>query len=641
MISCARYRSLFTGLWALSMTVPHVWGQATSDISTPAQQKAGVNKNSPTESQRRQADETYLTGVKQLDRGEFAAAEASFAKAATLFPTNTDYAQAAVLARQHRVTELVQQSGQARIQGQPAKAAELLATAQKLDPSNPLVLQRLEIASTSVASDGKFTRTSPRSSLMIAGPIELLPLEHKETFQITADSQQVIRQVLTRFGVQPFFDESVQSKNLRFNLEDATYAEATAVLFTMAGVFSIPLDAHRVLIARDSTENRDRLERQLQETIYLPGMTTAQMNEMNTMVRSVFDVKQASLQTGLGSLALRAPEDTLNAVNLTLADLLDGGPEVVLDIRIYMVDRTQQRNIGTQLPQQIGVYNVASEATNLVNSNQDLVNQAIAQGLIPPGASDITIALALISSGLVSSSLLSNTLFFFGGGITSSGVNVNSSATFNLALSASDTRVLDSILLRLKDREAGTFRSGQRFPIVTATYSSGVAANASSLAGTTINGVSASSLINQLLGTSGGVTIPQFQYEDLGLTLKATPTVQRSGLVRMNLDLKIEALAGTSVNNIPILANRQYVSDITVKDGETTLIASSLSRTESAAISGIPGLSDLPGFQPATTNRLTETDSSELVLLVTPHVIRHRSNESMGPRIAYSQRLPN
>jgi type II secretory pathway component GspD/PulD (secretin) len=269
------------------------------------------------------------------------------------------------------------------------------------------------------------------------------------------------------------------------------------------------------------------------------------------------------------------------------------------------------------------------------------VNQAIAQGLIPAGATDIQIALGLIASGLVSSSLLSNTVGFLGGGLTMTGITANVQSTFNFAMNSSDTKSLDNLLLRVGDRQSAEFRSGMRYPITTSTYSTPVSSTASALAGTTINGVSAQSLLNQLLGSSSALTIPQIQYEDLGLILKATPTVQRSGLVRMKLEMRIEALAGSAVNNIPVLANRQYTSDITVKDGETTLIASTLSKTEAGAISGIPGLSELPGFQTLSGYKTTETDSSELVLLITPHIVRHRSSDSHGPRIAYNQRLPN
>jgi type II secretory pathway component GspD/PulD (secretin) len=109
--------------------------------------------------------------------------------------------------------------------------------------------------------------------------------------------------------------------------------------------------------------------------------------------------------------------------------------------------------------------------------------------------------------------------------------------------------------------------------------------------------------------------------------------VQKSGNISMHLDLKIEALAGTALNDIPVLASRQFVSDITVPDGTTALLASTLSKSESAAISGLPGLGELPGFQTATADKNGETDTSEVVLLITPHVVRRRSNLIAGPMI--------
>jgi type II secretory pathway component GspD/PulD (secretin) len=304
----------------------------------------------------------------------------------------------------------------------------------------------------------------------------------------------------------------------------------------------------------------------------------------------------------------------------------------MIELKLYAVDKTNQRNIGAQLPQQIGLYNVSSEAQNLVSANQSLVSQAIAQGLIPAGSSNITIALALIASGLVQSTLLSNTIGFFGGGLTTTGITTNQNPTFNLALTSTDTRALDDIQVRVGDRQPATFRIGQRYPITTANYSTASPAQTSALAGVSINGVSASSLLNAAVGSP--ITIPQIQYEDLGLTLKATPTVQRSGAVKMHIDLKIEALTGGSLNNIPILNSRQFASDVTVDDGDTAVMVSSLSKSESGTLSGYPELSELPGFQTATADKVTTTDSSSLILLITPHVTRRRSSATAGPRIA-------
>lgn len=590
----------------------------------------------------RDAEDAYLEGAKLLDRNDLAGAEKQFLKASKIIPSRADYIQAAALAHEHRVTELVQQAGRARLLGHPEKADALLADARRLDPQNNIVTQHAEPANRQPALHRQIEIRDAQQNLFsrdinhIAGPIALVPAAGNKELHLRGDTQQVLQGVFSQFGIRTVFDDSTERKLLRLDLDSVSYQRATDIALSMAHAFATPVDDHTVLIANDTTENRQRLEHQLQETVYVPGFTPAQMKELGTVVQSVFDVKKASVQSNGGTIAIRAPEDTLSAINLTLADLVDGGAEVVLDISLYTVDRTRQRNIGVQLPQQLGVYNAESAAHDIVTANQSLVDQAIAQGLVPADANDITIALALISSGLVQSSLLANTIGFFGGGLTLSGVTTNAATTFNLALNSSDTRALDTIKLRLSDRETGTFRSGTRYPIITSTYSSGITGNSSSLAGVTINGVSAQSLLNQ-----ASVTIPQIQFEDLGLTLKATPTVQKSGEVSMQLDLKIEALGTAALNNIPVLANRQFISTVTVGDGESALLASSLSKTESAAISGLPGLGELPGFQTATANKVSEQDTSELVLLITPHVVRHRKDNTVGPRIAFEQRLPD
>ena len=583
------------------------------------------------------ADDAYLAGARLLDRKDLAGAEKQFDKALKLNPGNSEYAMALALTREHHVTELVQEASKARLQGQTEKAEKLLAEARMLDPQNDIVTQHTDSATPAISFSPKIeAQAEPwlRQGPAIAGPVTLEPKAGAQSFHIHSDVQDVLRQVFSSYGIRPSFDDSVPRLNLRFDLDDTTYQQATPILLEMAGLFAVPLDPKSVLIAKDTTENRQRFERQLQETIYIPGMAPADMQELGNIIKTIFDVKQLSVEPAAGDLVLRAPEETLTAVNLTLADLLDGGSQVMLELNLYSVDRTRQSNIGVQLPQQFGVYNVASEANSLVNANQSLVNQAIAQGLIPANANNVTIALALLASGLVQNTLLTNTIGAFGGGLTQTGVTANLSTTFNLGLNSSDSRSLDNVQLRVGDRKDATFRAGTRYPITTSTYTSGVAANSSALAGVTINGVSASSLLNQVTGSP--ITIPQIQYEDLGLTLKATPTIQKSGEISMKLDLKVEALTGTAINNIPVLASRQFLSSVTVADGDTALLFSTLTRSESAAISGYPGLGELPGFQTATADTTKATDTSEIVLLITPHVVRRRSSNIAGPRISFN-----
>jgi general secretion pathway protein D len=608
--------------------------QAPAGLSGQPSSSPAFSKTATDKRQNGTAEAAYLAGARFLDRRDLAGAEIEFAKAHKLDPSNRDYALALTLSHQRHVADLVQQAGKARLLGQNEKADALLGEARLMDPDN-------EIASQNIDPGGPPKRFRPeiepwiREGPALAGPVTLLPDSSLKSFHLHTDEQNVIKQVLSGYSIRAVFDDSVQRTDVRFDLDEAAYQQAVPVLLDMTHLFAVPLDSRTVFLAKDTPENRQRLERQLQETIYIPGMTNEQMDELGNVIRNVFDIKQITVGKSSGSLVIRAPQETLTYVNLTLADLIDGGSQVMIELKLYTVDRTHQRNIGAQLPQQIGIYSVASEAQNIVSANQSLVNQAIAQGLVPAGASNLTIALALIASGLVQSALLSSTVGFIGGGITTTGVTSNQNPTFNLALNSSVTHALDDIQVRIGDRQTATFRVGERFPITTATYSSGATGNVAGAAGATINGVSVSSLLNT---ATTSLTIPQIQYEDLGLTLKATPRVQKSGAISMHLDLKIEALSGGSLSNIPILNSQQFASDVTVDDGETALLASTISRTESAAIAGIPGLGQLPGFQTATADTVKETDSSELLLLVTPHVTRRRSSVSAGPRIAVNLR---
>jgi general secretion pathway protein D len=601
---------------------------STQQPSAPAkavQPAAALSKH-----QTEAAETAYLSGALLLDRKDLSGAETEFTKATQLDPANRDYALALTLTHQRHVAELVQQAGKARLLGQNEKADTLLAEARLLDPHNEIAPQNVDpgvLPKVFRPEIEPWIKEAPE----LAGPVTLLPDGGTKSFHLHADQQVVLKQVFSAYGVRPVFDDSVSRQDLRFDLDDSTYQQAIPVLLGMVHFFAVPLDTKSVIVAKDTTENRQRLERQLQETIFIPGMTNEQMDELGNVVKNVFDVKQLTVEKGSGNLVIRAPEQTLTYINLTLADLIDGGSQVMVELKLYTVDRTNQRNIGAQLPQQMGIYSVAGAANDLVTANQSLVNQAISQGLVPAGSSNLVIALALIASGLVQSTLLSSTVGFFGGGISATGVTISQNPTFNLALNSSDTRALDDIQVRVGDRQTATFRLGERYPITTSTYSSGIAGNTSALAGVSINGVSVSSLLNSSLSS---VTIPQIQYQDLGLTLKATPSVQRSGAISMHLDLKIDALSGGSLSNIPILNSQQFASDVTVNDGDTALLVSTLTRSQSAAISGAPGLGELPGFQTLTADTTTNTDSSELVLLVTPHVTRLRSHIAAGPRIA-------
>lgn len=628
----------------------------------------------------REAEDAYLAGAKKLQQDDLNGAEREFTRAQKLNPQNRDYAIAIALTHQHRLTELVQQAGKATQEGNQQKAEKLLAQARAIDPENPIVIEHSGpyLANTAIATKAPDTAlgqiaadqaaekpgskagsalTDPltdRTRMLSSGEdsepwkiqvpaleeaVHLTPTDAVKSFHQRGISPDVLRDVALAYGIRAIIDDSVERKILDFDLENVNYQKAMDVLMDMAHVIAVPVDETSVMFARNLPSNRLLMQRQVEETIYLPEATQDQINDVLNMARNVFNLRQANAVLGSGSIVVRAPEEVLAPMNRVIEGLIDASGEVMVEMKIYAVDTSRTTNAGANIPTAAGIYNVNQAATDLVNANQPLVQQAIAQGLVLPTDSVLKIAGELIASGLVQSSLLSSTIGAIGGGTTLTGITETGNIAFNLGLNSSDTRTLDDVQMRVTDRQDATFREGTRYPITTSTYSSGVSAAASALGNKTINGVSVASLLSQYAGGSS-VTIPQVSYEDLGVTLKATPTILKSGRVHLKLDLKIEGLTGRTSDGNPILASRQLASDITVGEGESALLVSNVSHSETAAVTGIPGLSELPGFQMPVTEDV-EKSTEQLVIVVTPHVVRRRSDMLAGPRITLRAQAAN
>ena len=602
--------------------------------------------------QAREADDAYLDGAKHVEHKDLAAAERDFAKAARLNPNNRDYELALIVTRENYVTELVQQAAQARAHGDTARADALLDQARTVDPDNRVVAQHFETAATPTMDHTKerkgpglfYSSVDPLKfpiqdiASTLSGPVELTPLAGKHDVHLHGDPQTVIRNLYSLYGISVTFDASVRGGlPINLDMKGVDFAGATHVLDLAANIFAVPVQPKVVLIAKDTQENRDTLMPEVEETIYLPGRTNDEMQELANVARNIFSVKEVTASAPGGFLLMRGNEQVLREVNAVYDDMLDGNPEVLFDVTLYEIDKTSDNNIGATLPTSISGFDLLSSAQSLISSNQSLLNQAIAGGVLKltgsASAQELEEVFFLIAAGVSGTSEFATLLAYVGtdGGLPLIGTAVGG-GTFNLGLNSTDTRMLDAVQIRATNRQPGTFRVGSRYPVVTGTYSSGVSSSlASSLSGLNINGTSVSSLLSQVLGSSTA-SVPQFQYEDLGLTLKLTPQIHHNDEVSLALDMKIEALGGTSINSIPILNNRALTSTITVPAGQTAMLATLVSTSETKALTGLPGLSELPGFQGTDQDR--QKSSTQLLITITPHIVRNGRVQIASKRLA-------
>lgn len=126
-------------------------------------------------------------------------------------------------------------------------------------------------------------------------------------------------------------------------------------------------------------------------------------------------------------------------------------------------------------------------------------------------------------------------------------------------------------------------------------------------------------------GTSGlpQQPYPASEYVDLGVKVKATPTLHPNGEVTLQLEFEIRALSGSNVNGIPILTNRTLSQMVRVREGETSLIGGLLDNQETRTLTGLPGFANLPGGLGYLFGQRSNTSAdTELLILVTPRRLR-------------------
>jgi Flp pilus assembly secretin CpaC len=207
--------------------------------------------------------------------------------------------------------------------------------------------------------------------------------------------------------------------------------------------------------------------------------------------------------------------------------------------------------------------------------------------------------------GTQGNSIFSQPLATFGGGLTFMGLSLDQ---FSAALSLNESwvRSMENMTLRASQGNDATFHLGTKYPILNASYAP----------------IFNSAAISTVLGNQTYVPpFPSVSYEDLGLNLKAKPTIHGDGSVSLQLELQVRSLTGQSSDGIPVISNREYKGSINLKDGEPAVVAGEVSQTDTRSMSGIPGLGMVPILNQAMVNNTNQANNDELMIVITPHVL--------------------
>lgn len=128
--------------------------------------------------------------------------------------------------------------------------------------------------------------------------------------------------------------------------------------------------------------------------------------------------------------------------------------------------------------------------------------------------------------------------------------------------------------------------------------------------------------------TATGFASQSVQYLDVGLKLEIEPSIHLQDEVEVKLALEVSNI----VNQVVIgdvltyqIGTRNAATTLRMKDGETQVLAGLINDQDTRNAAGIPGLGDIPVVGRLFRSQKDQKDKTEIVLLLTPHLVRNLS----------------
>jgi len=553
----------------------------------------------------KEAQTAFNRGLKLQKAQHLDEAFEAFQTAAQLAPRNVEYVTAREMSRQQLAFDELQRGNTALLEGRQMEALADFRGAAQLDPQNEFAQQRVQDALGEQAP-----RIAAKTQVVkAAGELHVMPNAVRADFHYNGDGRELLNEVAKAFGLMPVFDDSVVGRPVRFQITNVDFFTAMRAACDVTHTFWTPLQSNQILVAAESTDNHRKFDRMAMRTFYVPGVTApADLTNIANLLRSLFDIKIVSVEQSSGTITVNAPDPLLDAATQFMESLDSSRPEVMLDVRVYEISSTMTRNLGLQIPNQFQLFNIPAAALLALGGQniQDLINQLIASGGINQANSQaISALLAQVQGQSSQSSIFSQPLATFGNGQTLTGLSLGTAA-FQASLNQSSVTNLEHSTLRVSQGTEATFRVGSRYPILNASFSP----------------VFNTPAIAQVIGNNSfQAPFPSFSYEDIGLSLKAKPTVNRDSGVSLAVEMQFRTLLGQSLNGVPIIANREFQGSLVLMDGQPAVVAGEISQSETRSMTGVPGLGLVPGLNQIGTGNSKELDDDELLVVITPHVI--------------------
>ena len=530
-------------------------------------------------------NQAYKTGYRAEISGDYDSAVVSYDKALKSDPLNTEFKLHDIQAHFEAGQFHVEQGEKALKSGQLETALAEFRKAQAVDPSNEIAAQESEKTLGLLAKEKEAEQpkpvgmTPPEDTGLMEAPPELKPL-NRSPLNLrfpNADPRQIFDAIGEMAGISVIFDPSFTTRQVPADFNNVTLEQALDALALECGAFWKPVTSNIILVAPDNLEERRKLEDEEVQTFYLHNITTPQeLTEVVTLIRQLLDAPRILQVADDNAIVMRATPDKLMLASKIIDSIDKLKPEVVIQVDVLEARRDHETTLGIQ-PGQSASLTFTGTPTSSSSTSSTSTTSTSTTPTIPLNTHLSSADYSLTLPG----------------------------ATLNALLTDSTTHLLQDPTVRIEDGATAKLNIGDKVPIATGSFQAGV-------------GVTGTAGVSPLVNT-------QFTYQDVGVNLEVTPHIHSDGEVSLKMTVDVSSVASeTNIGGIeqPIISQNKTTGEITLRDGEVSFIGGLITRTQATSISGWPGFASIPFFKYFFSSKDVTTEDDDIVIAITPHVVR-------------------
>ena len=507
-------------------------------------------------------------------------------------PTNAEYKLRAAQARYDAGQFHVQQGKKALQNGDLQLALGEFQKAQLIDPSNTAADQYVKRTIELMNGQNKPTALNPATQpdeQILAQPPELKPLSRDPIngLKMTNDARVVYETIAKLAGLSVIFDPDFTSRRITVDFPSVTLEQALDAVSLESKAFWKPITSNIIFVAQDQPQKRKDLEDEVVQTFYLSNTLTPQdLTEVVNGLRVLLDLHRLQQVNAQNAIVIRDTPDKLMLAAKIIRDIDKAKPEVLIHVQVLTASMDRLRDLGI-LPGQtvslaftprssISPSTSSSTSTSTTTTSTSTIPQVLLSQLKNLGTSDFALTLP--------------------------------GATANAILTDDRTKIVQDPELRVTDGQKATLKIGSRVPVATGSFQAGV--------GVGVTG--SSGVVNPLVNT-------QFQYIDVGVNIEITPRVHPDGDISLKGTVDISQITSTSNIggiNQPVIGQKKTEIDVRLKEGEPSILAGLIERTDTRNLNAIPGLGEVPLVHYLFSDDSREVEEDETLLVLTPHILR-------------------